>query len=165
MGLSLIFLVLLGACGRVSLCFPAYVSWVWGFFGAFISWGMNLRLGPSYRVLGVRDFNMFTCSTNCTQEWAVQDFLCLVWSICGLYHLISAPPLVQSLIGYNIVFLCLVYFTRSLYLEFQVWNGYLALGEAELWLFVLEGLKDSGLCSATSNDCHCGNGIALDSCI
>ena len=52
--------------------------------------------------------NMCTCSGNGTQERAVQELLCLVDFIFGLFDLISAPPLPVSQIGYAIVLLCLL---------------------------------------------------------
>jgi len=83
--------------------------------------------------------------------------------------LISAPPLSLSQIGYAIVLLCLVCFAGSLYLGFRVWNGHVALAEAEHCLFVsffgLAGLQDSGMCAATGNDRDCRKAIALGFCI
>jgi len=64
----------------------------------------------------------------------VQDLLCLV--DLYLVYFISAPPLALSQIGYAIVSLCLVSFIGSLYLEFRVWNGHVALAEAELGFFL-----------------------------
>ena len=42
----------------------------------------------------------------------------------------------MSQIGYGIVLLDFFGFARSLYLGFRVWNGYVALVEAELWFFL-----------------------------
>jgi len=65
----------------------------------------------------------------------VQDLLCLVDLYLVLFDLISAPPLSLSQIGYAIVLLCLGCFAGSLYLGFWVWNGHVALVEAELCFF------------------------------
>ena len=82
--------------------------------------------------------------------------------------MISAPPLSLCQIGYAIVLLCLVCFAESLYLEFRVWNGHVALAKAEHCLFVcffgLAGLQDSGMCVATGNDRDCRKAIALGFC-
>jgi len=89
--------------------------------------------------------------------------------IFGLFDLISARPLSLSHIGYATVLLKLLCFVGSLYLGFRVWNGHVALAKAEHCLFVyffgLEGLQDSGMCSATGNDRDCRKAIALGFCI
>jgi len=53
-----------------------------------------------------------------------------------LFDLISAPPLSLSQIGYAIVLVCLVCFAGSLYLGFRIFNGHIALEEAELCFFL-----------------------------
>ena len=65
------------------------------------------------------------------------DLLCLVISfIFGLLDLISSSPLFLSQIRYAIGLLCLVCLAGSLYLGLPVWNGHVALVEAELY-FIL----------------------------
>ena len=63
--------------------------------------------------------------------------------IFGLLYLISASPLSLSQIDYDIILLCLVCFAGSLYLGFRVWNGQVALVEAEL-CFVLWSCRITG---------------------
>jgi len=84
------------------------------------------------------------------------------WFILALFDLISASPLALSQIGYAIVLLCLVCFAGSLYLGFRIWNGHVTLVQAELVSFFgLLRLQDSGIYTATGNNCHFRKAIAL----